>query len=109
MEKLSFLKKMYINGKLEGEFDGEVVKFESLEALKTEIKATMKRMQEIEELEYEDHEECKEDCCKEENSKDNLDDLLEKRGWKIYRMKWPTDPFFDMFNDWPWPRRRYRL
>lgn len=111
MEKLNYLKKMYVEGKIEGENDGEVLKFESLEALKQEIKSTMKRKQEIEDLAYESfYEETEKEIPeKEEKSKESFDDYLKKHGWKIYKMKWSIDPFAEWINEWPFPRRKYHL
>lgn len=105
MEKLDYLKKMYIEGKLQGEFEKQILEFESLESLKNEIKAIMKRTRDIEDIENEPLEDGKD----EDKTNQNIEDYLRKMGWKIYKKRWNADPFEDWFNEWPFSRKRYHL
>lgn len=88
MDKYEFLKQMYINNKLEGEYNGEKLKFENQEQLLAEIKEIYERVVQIDKLEQqawlaseknaseEEAESC--GCCEHENEQKDAQGTVEE-------------------------------
>jgi hypothetical protein len=107
MEKLEFLKKMYVEGRTGATFGEEELKFESLDALITENKATIKRMSDIDELDRPTEAKEKPTRPKINHIFDEMDkslDQLKKEGWKFKFVKYPKYILGDDF-DWMFPYR----